>query len=291
MESSQPTDQYSLDGINYQSSNLFDRLPQGHYNIFLRNIEGCIEKSNTEITQTGLPVIDSLVTTDESCYQNNGAVHVYTSGNEIISYTLNGEIQSNTSFFDHLKSGVYTLTLIDRYGCEQTAGFAIQNTGSLANISALQVRPGDCTDPVAGVSLPLNTSDIYSIVGYVPGSDGVYHLNPGTYTVHIQNNVCSRDTILLIPPVDCQPFVPNVFSPNGDGINDVFKVEGTGFDIVDFRVFNRWGGVVYSGQGSTSGWDGLYKGKAVDLGVYTYLIKVRYGQQEIMLKGSVTLVR
>ena len=103
--------------------------------------------------------------------------------------------------------------------------------------------------------------------------------------------MCSRDTILLIPTATCQPFVPNVFSPNGDGINDVFKVEGTGFEIVDFRVFNRWGGVVYSAQGSTSGWDGLYKGKAVDLGVYTYLIKVLLGQREIMLKGSVTLVR
>ncbi len=40
-----------------------------------------------------------------------------------------------------------------------------------------------------------------------------------------------------------------------------------------------------------SGWDGLYNGKAVDLGVYTYLIKVRFGQREILLKGSVTLLR
>jgi|GEM_PF-705836 len=88
-------------------------------------------------------------------------------------------------------------------------------------------------------------------------------------------------------------FIPNAFSPNGDGKNDVFKVPNLTFErIMEFRVFNRWGQEIFSTTDSKQGWDGTWKGTPQDMGTYTYLIRVGYpdGLEETY-KGNVTLVR
>lgn len=83
--------------------------------------------------------------------------------------------------------------------------------------------------------------------------------------------------------VDVVPFVPNVFSPNGDGINDLFMPD------IDTQVFDRNGIILYKG---TNGWDGTYKGKRMDTDTYFYLIRYTdRKQQEHTRKGFITLVR
>jgi gliding motility-associated-like protein len=83
--------------------------------------------------------------------------------------------------------------------------------------------------------------------------------------------------------VDVVPFIPNVFSPNGDGINDVFMPQ------IDLQVFDRYGTILYRG---TSGWDGTYYGRLVDPDTYFYLIRYtdKYQQQQTQ-KGYITLLR
>lgn len=93
-------------------------------------------------------------------------------------------------------------------------------------------------------------------------------------------------------------FVPNAFSPNGDGLNDRF-IPGffnqRGYKVAVFRVFNRWGQVVYDGSGkSAQGWDGTdgNKGKPADSGTYYYLLKVAFlNGKEKIVKGDVQLIR
>ena len=86
--------------------------------------------------------------------------------------------------------------------------------------------------------------------------------------------------------------VPDAFSPNGDGENDVLKVLGNGFSEIEFYVYNRQGAIVFQSGSQKDGWDGTYKGKNSAPGVYVYFAKITYesGYQEI-LKGDVTLVR
>ena len=71
--------------------------------------------------------------------------------------------------------------------------------------------------------------------------------------------------------------VPNAFSPNGDGINDVYKVKSNHKSIVEFHgyIFNRWGVKVYEWTDIDGGWDGTYKGTKVKNGVYFALIKAK----------------
>lgn len=87
--------------------------------------------------------------------------------------------------------------------------------------------------------------------------------------------------------------IPTAFTPNNDGHNDVFKmVNVTNETLLEMRVFNRWGTVVFSTNDISKGWDGRYKGQEQPMAVYGYAIKIRYsdGAEEIY-KGTVTLIR
>lgn len=96
-----------------------------------------------------------------------------------------------------------------------------------------------------------------------------------------------------VNPCDKLLFIPNAFTPNGDGANDVFYVYGQGVKITEFRIFNRWGNEVFYSDNMTKGWDGTYKGKPQPLGVYAYYLKAD-GECEPshdFKKGLIVLVR
>jgi gliding motility-associated-like protein len=93
-------------------------------------------------------------------------------------------------------------------------------------------------------------------------------------------------------------FIPNTFSPNADGMNDVFYPRGKGiFSIKSMRIFNRWGQVVFEkshfeANDATSGWDGSFKGSKLDADVYVYIVEVLCDNSIIIpVKGNVTLLR
>ena len=89
--------------------------------------------------------------------------------------------------------------------------------------------------------------------------------------------------------------IPNGFTPNGDGLNDVFKPLGSGLYVTDYQliVWNRWGQEVYKSQNPESnGWDGNYKGSMAPTGVYAYVLSYREASGETKtLSGNVTLTR
>lgn len=86
--------------------------------------------------------------------------------------------------------------------------------------------------------------------------------------------------------------VPNAFSPNGDGINDVVKIEGKGIVKLTFRIFNRWGEKVFETFDKNVGWDGVYKGVLQEMEVYTYSAQATLiNGKDVSLKGNITLLR
>jgi gliding motility-associated-like protein len=88
--------------------------------------------------------------------------------------------------------------------------------------------------------------------------------------------------------------IPNAFTPNGDGQNDFFNVLFSGDidEIIEFRVFNRWGRVVYNNQNPNIGWDGNLNGTPQPSEVYVYQVRVKLlDGEEVSLKGDVTLIR
>jgi gliding motility-associated-like protein len=114
------------------------------------------------------------------------------------------------------------------------------------------------------------------------------------YVVGINQYGC-RDTDSVHVEVLFDPiFIPSAFSPNKDGLNDVFRVGNLGYyTLVQMSVYDRWGELVYEdNSGSDGGWDGTYKGKPMDMGTFFYYIIVRRpDEKQITYKGDLTLLR
>jgi gliding motility-associated-like protein len=92
----------------------------------------------------------------------------------------------------------------------------------------------------------------------------------------------------VIPPLSV--FIPNAFTPNGDGINDTFGVKGEGIKNFTLRIYDRWGEEVFESHNSKQQWDGTYNGKPAQNDVYVYQF-IASGLKSETQSGSVTLVR
>lgn len=118
-----------------------------------------------------------------------------------------------------------------------------------------------------------------------------------TYTVIINDAVCSAQAQVTVTTYeficgDVYIFVPNAFSPDGDGNNDKLYVRGQNLEEIVFKVFDRWGELVFETTDQAVGWDGFFKGKPVDPDVYVYHLRVIcFDGQENLIKGNVTVLR
>ncbi|MEO7087815.1 MAG: PKD domain-containing protein [Bacteroidia bacterium] len=122
--------------------------------------------------------------------------------------------------------------------------------------------------------------------------------NPMASTFYVamisDSNGCTAfDTILVKVDVNCgQLFVPNAFSPNGDGENDVLYVRGNCLLSMDFLIFDRWGEKVFESTDPRIGWDGTYKGKPMNTAVFSYYVKATLVNYKIVeQRGNVALLR
>jgi len=101
-------------------------------------------------------------------------------------------------------------------------------------------------------------------------------------------------TVTVIVDSTADEFIPTAFTPNGDGLNDVFRLIGSKFHtMVEFRVYNRWGQQVFYTDTREKGWDGTFNGQPAPMGVYHYTVIVaRPGHDHNqVIKGEVTLIR
>ncbi|MBL0135629.1 MAG: gliding motility-associated C-terminal domain-containing protein [Chitinophagaceae bacterium] len=86
--------------------------------------------------------------------------------------------------------------------------------------------------------------------------------------------------------------IPNAFTPNGDGKNDVFRIPtSSSITLKEFVIYDRWGTRIFSTKDPSVGWDGTFKGAACPSSTYAYIISGTSSQGEFMFKGVVVLVR
>jgi gliding motility-associated-like protein len=114
-----------------------------------------------------------------------------------------------------------------------------------------------------------------------------------TYTLTVSSDSgCSASTTITIEVSCGTVFVPDAFSPNGDGQNDYLYVRGDCIKDVDFIVFDRWGNKVFETTDKSIPWNGMYKGEVMNTGSYVYsLSATMYDGSSLTKKGNVTLVR
>lgn len=109
-------------------------------------------------------------------------------------------------------------------------------------------------------------------------SDSAYVFDiPAVYKLNVENNFeCKADDKITVLE-GCEPalFVPDVFTPNGDSLNDTFEVTPAYITDFDFKVFNRWGEMVFNSKNPEIKWDGRYKGKVFANQLYPYTINYK----------------
>jgi gliding motility-associated-like protein len=87
-------------------------------------------------------------------------------------------------------------------------------------------------------------------------------------------------------------FVPNAFTPNGDNLNDILRVEGKQLEEVRLLIYNRWGEQVFESRSQAEGWDGSFRAQALPADVYGYYLEVKcIGGERFVKRGNVTLIR
>jgi gliding motility-associated-like protein len=171
------------------------------------------------------------------------------------------------------------------------------------SLPAVTVSPTD-TIVKAGTQLRLN--------GIVSGTIGSFHWEPSdklensssltpmttalfSNTIYTLNVVSDKGctagktvTVKIFEPL----YMPNAFTPNGDGKNDVFRIPpDVSLKLEEFSIYDRWGTKVFSTENISKGWDGIVNGKQQATGVYVYIIKGTNEKGRIFLKGSFVLIR
>ncbi|OQP58247.1 hypothetical protein A3860_07970 [Niastella vici] len=155
--------------------------------------------------------------------------------------------------------------------------------------------------PVAGASGYQVSVNGGAYISPSSGSLGVTHTVSGlqpltTVTINVialgarscQNSTPGKATAKTLTD---EIYIPNTFTPNGDGKNDRFKAYGNVIAGLTMKVFNQWGELIYETNDMTTGWDGTHKGKMQPIGVYYYVIRIRLTDgNEVTRKGSVNLL-
>ncbi len=213
-----------------------------------------------------------------------------------VSYTANN-VQAATD--------LYVEQTNSTTGCTSTTRTKVSITLSpdLANpvVTADSIRINSIRftwQPVAGatgyqVSLDNGTTWI------APSGPGLVHIVTGlrpaqevTLIVRALGVCGNTETELKARSLPDRLFVPNSFSPNGDGLNDRLMVYGYGVQDIRFMVFNQWGEKVFETTSQSAGWDGMYKGKAQPSGVYMYVCTATLTDgTKLDMKGSINLIR
>ena len=154
-----------------------------------------------------------------------------------------------------------------------------------------------------GDSIQLSATVTGNIINYtwIPhtGLNNPFSLNPvvkpldnTNYTLKVTDvNGCQDEQVIKISVMK-DFFMPNAFTPNNDGLNDVFRIPpGIYFSLERYSVFDRWGNEIFKTKDISKGWDGTYHGVLSPIGVYVYLIKGKSTKGNVFIKGTVTLIR
>ena len=211
------------------------------------------------------------------------------------SFILNWGIQySNKTMYENLYAGTYSVVLTDSNGCEIIDEIIIDEPAELA-ASIITTNPS-CRGGSDG-SIEFFTSGgtepyLFSWDSNVIDISFISGLGQGIYDISIIDaNECVNQIqaiSLTDTEIDCIK-IPDAFTPNSDGINDQWMIDGIElFPDSHISVFNRWGQLLYQMRGDGEFWDGTYNGKFVPTGSYVYIIKLN--KNNLSYSGIVSVI-
>lgn len=193
----------------------------------------------------------------------------------------NGDEQTSTSISE---SAPLTVTFVS--GAENTDGWASHYEWHF-------YRDNERDNPYL-VRYEESTSFTFNDAGNHHVELWATFVNGNDTVAYTDNYWMSEGTPIVVAISESQLEFPNAFSPNGDGINDVYKAKEGYKSIVEFHatIYNRWGQKIYSWDDPAGGWDGTFHGKEVKQGVYYVLVKAKGADgRKFNIRRDVNLLR
>ena len=301
---------YQFDWSTGESGSQIQNLAPGNYDVTLTDAGGCQIIEAFEIMGVQSVVLELVGSMDNECPNDaNGSITVAANGGTPpyeFSIDNGSNFQSATSF-ENLGAGNYTILVRDSRGCSNNLENIVLTEPAAAFLSA-----GEDQVVNLGESIQLDAiTDVTPMSFQWSGPDSIitpnsratlaFPFNSGFYTVTMidQRDCVYSDSLQVIVQSTRPIYIPNIFSPNGDGSNDRFTLYA-GFAarrIKSLRVFTRWGDLVYEGfdlplNNENFGWDGTINGEELNDGVFAFVAEVEYLDDAIVVfEGDITLIK
>ncbi|MBK9378370.1 MAG: gliding motility-associated C-terminal domain-containing protein [Saprospiraceae bacterium] len=314
MSSDKSNTQYAWSGPQsfLSNSDRFSTVDTGTYLCIATDPQnGCstlitvdIKKDTNNIKNIGLTQEDNY------CNKSTGSIQFkdIIGGTEPLLYSIDGgKSFSNSALFENLPAGIYELVIQDANGCSFSRQIEIKDIlghkVALGNEIILSldakktIQIQSSSDSTAFVNILWSPSDQLSCENcWSPVVTGTK--DETIYLTVTDTNGCTYQTQINIK-INQEAFIsiPNIFSPNGDQINDYFYPQGNEqIQIELFEVYDRWGGLVFRTSEAKinvpeDGWNGTYKGALLNPAVFVYVIKAKHPLQEWILSGEINLIR
>jgi gliding motility-associated-like protein len=295
---------YSLNGDDFQASPRFSGLERGEYLVRVRDEEGCQDEQTAFVPDVGGPIIEEVHVDPTECGKDNGTIVIFSSGGTgKTRYSVNGaDFQNNFGFRD-LPAGDYLAVVTDENDCSDSRPVRVDDSAGPV-IGALETTPPDCGAENGALRVEMLDPDRsyqFSIDGQRYQDSGRFDGLPKTsLNVFVRDDQgCEIVSDLAHLTPNCAVYIPSAFSPNGDGLNDLFQIFAAPDNEARVRrylIFDRWGELLFHAENFSIHdpglwWDGRHRGRPVMPGVYVYLIEVAFknGYSE-QYAGEVVLV-
>lgn len=287
----------------------FNGLPLGNYVAQYADANSCIINTPVSVLQPTELLVASISADSVNCYgYSDGSISILGTGSvQPYTYSINGTLVNTDGQFMGLTQGSYNVLITDSHNCTVST-IAIVNEPYLHVVNAspdsLGLKLGDTKPVVITSNYDPNTVYNWSTWQGLDCQDcpnvNVTLYENYTYTITVTAHPHDLDCIATIDvPVTVIPnydvFIPNAFTPNGDGNNDYFAFYGNKPAIkqMQVQIFNRIGEKVYDSNDLEFKWDGYYKGILQNPGVYVYTMNLVFFDNHVEngYKGTVTLIR
>ncbi len=297
---------YSLDGgATFQSDSTFGGVTAGVLQAIIRDRFGCQAMLDVLVPSSGGVIGDGFTLEAVACQSGQNTLLVHASGaSGNLMYALNGGQPQVSFVFLNVPPGPFIVVVTDAAGCQAEVRGEAPET-AIPRIISTTTLPANCGQANGRISLQAGGGEgrlQYRLNnGPLQEKPEFEALAAGEYTLAVVDEQgCETAQTVALPAARCPVYVPNAFSPNDDGVNDrlrAFAPEGQGGEVAVFRIFDRWGALVYettplSLDAANQGWDGQFKGGPAAPGAYVYYLRVNFASGESLeTSGTFTLVR
>jgi gliding motility-associated-like protein len=287
---------YSWDSSPVQTTETATNLPAGTYTVTVTDVDGgCSVTSQVVIVEPAQ--LNATLNATNACDPNLGVAEVVVSGGVgPFSYSWNNS-SSTTGTADDLDSAMHTVVITDGSGCTYTDSIFVQifpSPNAIVNADTTMIF-GNPLLLTAGGGVSYQWTPNYAMDCDTCQSPYINPEETTTYCVDVTdvNNCMNSACVLVSVELVCgEVFVPSAFSPNGDGENELECIYSDCMDSFAFYVYNRWGEKVFETESMNICWDGTWKGKELNSGVFTYVIEgYLINGERISQKGNISLIR